>query len=554
LVSPPTARAFNPVKPICTVAGLFNGVAQKACSVVSQVAGGAASTATTALTVAAVVTWAVGGAKFLLHETSNVLAKTTAPQLTSTWFSSTYWRVAGIAAVLTLPFLFAAAIQALLRSDVSLLIRAALGYLPMALLAVAIAAPLTMLLLAASDQLSAIVSSAAGNQSAHFLDRAAGLLGVTSVFDPSTSFVGFLVALFTAAGAVVLWMELLVREAAVYVIVLMLPLAFAAFVWPARRIWAIRSIELLIALILSKFAIVAVLSLGGAALSESAGRSVTGLLAGAVLMALAAFAPWAMLRVVPLTEIASGAAASLRGGASTAFQGLQRADAWTSEADQWASRTAQMRHTAQTGNGAVDGAATADGAVSADFAVTNDDPVIADDLATVSGAGVTDGATAAKEGLVANVGSGGLVANAGGEGGDGNSTDAPSSVDPPAGSAPGKAALHETGGAGAIHEAGGTGAVHEAGGAGAVHEAGGAGAVHDVASPGDAGSGEGTGHVTTVDPPSWRATRRVEELDLEDMPPLDHRRPISEVDPRGEDAETAEVVDPTPPPQPEAEA
>ena len=351
LVSAPSAKAFNPIKPICTVAGLVNGVAQKACSVVSQVAGTAASTATTALTVAAVVAWAVGGARFLLHETSHVLAKTTAPQLTSAWFSSTYWQVAGIAAVLTLPFLFAAAIQALLRSDLSLLIRSALGYLPLALLAVAIAAPLTMLLLAASDQLSAIVSSAAGNQSAHFLDRSAGLMGSISVF-ASSSFIGFLVALLTAAGAIVLWMELLVREAAVYVVVLMLPLAFAAFVWPARRIWAVRSIELLIALILSKFAIVAVLSLGGAALAQSANRSVTGLLAGGVLMALAAFAPWAMLRVVPVTEIASGAAASLHGGASAAWLGLQRSDAWTAEGDHWASKTAQMRRTAESSNGA----------------------------------------------------------------------------------------------------------------------------------------------------------------------------------------------------------
>ena len=63
------------------------------------------------------------------------------------------------------------------------------------------------------------------------------------------------------------------REAAVYVIVLMLPLAFAAMVWPARRIWAIRAIELLVALILSKFAIVAVLSLGGAALFAAERRA-----------------------------------------------------------------------------------------------------------------------------------------------------------------------------------------------------------------------------------------------------------------------------------------
>ena len=98
------------------------------------------------------------------------------------------------------------------------------------------------------------------------------------------------------------------REAAVYVIVLMLPLAFAAMVWPARRIWAIRAVELLVALILSKFAIVAVLSLGSAALSAGAGARADVALAGVVLLFMGAFAPWALLRLLPLAEIASSAA------------------------------------------------------------------------------------------------------------------------------------------------------------------------------------------------------------------------------------------------------
>ena len=80
--------------------------------------------------------------------------------------------MSAIAAVLTLPFLFAAAVQALIRSDLGLLVRAAFGYLPLAMLAVAIAAPVTMLLLAASDELCGFISSAAGNASAHFLAKA----------------------------------------------------------------------------------------------------------------------------------------------------------------------------------------------------------------------------------------------------------------------------------------------------------------------------------------------------------------------------------------------
>ena len=93
-----------------------------------------------------------------------------------------------------------------------------------------------------------------------------------------------------------------------YVVVLMLPLAFAALVWPARRVWAIRAVELLVALILSKFAIVAVLSLGGAALGHTAFPSAAEMLGGATLVMLAAFAPWALLRLLPLHELTSGSA------------------------------------------------------------------------------------------------------------------------------------------------------------------------------------------------------------------------------------------------------
>ena len=367
------AAAFNPVKPLCGAAGLLSGLAGKACSVVQNSdrllsagknlangrvgsavksfagGGGGGSSVSTAIGLAAIGAWVLGGAKFALHETATILSKTTTPQLRSTWFSGVYWRMAGIAALLTLPFLFAAAVQALMRSDLALLLRATFGYLPLALLAVSVAAPLTMLLLAASDQLSAAVSSAAGHASTRFLNIAGGIAGALTVLSRSP-FVAFFLGLLMVAGAVALWFELLLREAAVYVIVLMLPLAFAALVWPARRIWAISALELLVALILSKFAIVAVLSLGGAALG-TIGHSVTGVVAGFVLVMMGVFAPWALLRLLPLAELASGAAASLRGdlqavpGRLVPLRGrAEQADGVAASADEWATATtARMR-------------------------------------------------------------------------------------------------------------------------------------------------------------------------------------------------------------------
>ena len=333
------AAAFNPLGAVCAAASLANGILGKACTAVQnagrlataakKVLGGhigsavktalgtagkaAGSHAAVALSLAAIGAWVLGGAKLALREASKVISETTTPQLRSSWFSATYWRVAGIAALLTLPFLFAAVVQALVRSDLALLLRTVLGYLPLALLMVSIAAPVTTLLLSGSDELSHLVSSAAGEPGASALGLGGALGGLAAL--GGSPFLLFFLGLLTVAGAMTLWLELLIREAAVYVVVLMLPLAFAALVWPARRAWAIRAVELLVALILSKFAMVAVLSLGGAAMDQAFGHSLTAPLVGLVLVMMGAFAPWVLLRLVPLADMASAAAGSLRGEA-----------------------------------------------------------------------------------------------------------------------------------------------------------------------------------------------------------------------------------------------
>jgi hypothetical protein len=357
---------LNIPKAACGVAGIVNKAIGIACGVASHggaliksgkqlltghvggavstlLGGGAgtvAATASTALGLAAIVTWVVGGAGAVIHEATAALGATTTPQLESTWFSVTYWKMAAIAALLTLPFLFAATVQAALRSDVALLARAAFGYLPLAMLSIAIAAPVTTLLLAISDELCGVISSAASDAGPHLLERIQLAVGGIALA-ATKPFLAFLIAFLMIGAAFALWIELLLREAAVYVVVLMLPLAFAAITWPARRIWAIRAVELLIALILSKFAIIAVLSLGGAAISGSIGHaSVTGLMAGTVLIMLATMSPWALLRLVPLAEIAAGTAGALRGEARSATDSANHALGYAESGTDWVSATA----------------------------------------------------------------------------------------------------------------------------------------------------------------------------------------------------------------------
>ncbi len=358
--APPPAAALNPVKPICSVAGWVSGIVGKACGVLQKgsrivkagqnllsghpgqaaktLVSGGVSKVGVAAGLTAVGVWVLVGAKTAISQTAKLIDYTTSPQLRTTWFSSTYWRMAGIAAVLTLPFLFAAAVQAVIRSDLALLARAALGYLPLAVLAISVAAPLTMLLLAASDQMSAIVSSAAGGNAARALDEIGGGIGLLSTYDGSP-FLAFLLGLLLVGGALALWLELLVREAAVYVVVLMLPLAFAALVWPARRVWAMRAVELLVALILAKFAIVAVLTLAAAGLGHRLLNGPSAMLSGLALVTLAAFAPWAILRLLPMAEVASSTAGSLRREA----RGLRSSGATAEGRADWAAEQTEAR-------------------------------------------------------------------------------------------------------------------------------------------------------------------------------------------------------------------
>jgi hypothetical protein len=297
----------------------LRGIVSKVGSVLASPITGAAG-AVAGLGLSAIVSWVLGGAGSALHETATIIGKTTTPQLGNAWFSTTYGHMWGIATLLTLPFLCAAAVQALLHSDLALLVRVALGYLPLAMLAIGIAMPLTTNLLAASDAISNIIERAAGGAGAAFLAKTATAVGGLSAIDGSP-FVAFLVGFLVAAGALVLWVELLLREVAVYVIVLSLPLVFAAFVWPARRVLAIRAVEMLVALILAKIAIVSVLALGAGALEHgTSSSSIASLLAGVALVTLGVFAPWALVKLMPFGELAASSAGPLRGQLDTAKQ------------------------------------------------------------------------------------------------------------------------------------------------------------------------------------------------------------------------------------------
>jgi hypothetical protein len=274
----------------------------------NAVGGLARDSANTALD--AVGGWVSAGAASLLGALATEIDRSTNPGDAQPWLDGHFNLMRGIAALLAFPLLFAAAMTAIVRRDGGVLVRAAFVHLPLALIGTGAAMAIVGLALAGTDALCAAVTA-----DTH-LDAASLLRGLTEGLTHGgpgvTGFGLVLVSLLIAFGGFFLTIELVVRAAAIWVAMLFLPLGLIGLVWPGTARWGRRLGELLAVLILSKFVIVAIVSMAvGATASGVNAPNGPSLLGGAALLLLAAAAPFTLLRMVPLVE--AGVVAHLDG-------------------------------------------------------------------------------------------------------------------------------------------------------------------------------------------------------------------------------------------------
>ena len=263
-------------------------------------------------------------AAWVLERLGGLLAATTGPHVGAAWYRQRYHLVLALAATLTVPMLLLGVIQNILRGDGIRGLLSILGHLGVAGIFSGVAPAIVLLLLALTDWMSLAV----GGDPAEFnaamqqvATRVGGIFGGAGVVTGNPAVPVFLLlvtALLVLSGAVVVWLELILRIAAIDVAVLFLPLGFGAMVWPELRRWGKRLIEVIAALVFSKFFIVAIISLalqglaGGEVGSEFAaqpgqGQSGLGgevglLVVSAAMLLLAALTPVAMLKFVPVIE------------------------------------------------------------------------------------------------------------------------------------------------------------------------------------------------------------------------------------------------------------
>ena len=299
--------------------------------------------------------WVASGAVWLLGQVGQAMSATTTVDLDVGMVrrpTSRSWRRYGRRS--SSPWCCCATIQALYRQSAAMLVRTFLVQLPLALLLTGVAVELVQMALAVTDALSAqvLAERRAWTPPTSWPPCRASWSGPgppTPASPPSWSSSA---ASWSALAALGLWLELVVRAAAVSVAVLFLPLALAALVWPAVSHWCRRLADTLVALILSKLVIAAVLSLAVGALAGGLGVGATRRRRRAVsppsspaspCWSSPPLSPFTLLRLIPAVEagaishlestrhrLASAAKAPLQAGmdvASTSAAGRRGASA-----------------------------------------------------------------------------------------------------------------------------------------------------------------------------------------------------------------------------------
>jgi hypothetical protein len=211
--------------------------------------------------------------------------------------------------------------QAVVRQDLGM-IGGAVARVPVAFLLAGMAVTLTAWGLQATDELTAAVTGTIGQDTSAFLTNVGHM--VVAGGDTSLVFIA-IGSILTLLAGIAVYVELLLRTVVVDVALLFLPLGLAAIICPATRRWAIRLAEVIVAAVVSKFLIASVLSLAVAAMSGQKGSTFPAVILGAVLLGMAAYAPYRFLKLMPLMEASAIQAVRGRGGAAVMERGYHNA-------------------------------------------------------------------------------------------------------------------------------------------------------------------------------------------------------------------------------------
>ncbi len=231
---------------------------------------------------------------------------------TAAWFGEQYEAMARVAFVLLVPIVIAAVIGLIMRGDLFQLIRTVIIGTAVAIFGTFAALSVIGMCINVNNEMTeALISGPRGAEASisRYLDAmnatSGNSLGEVALNDGrkvGLSLGGIIVYLITIVGCLFLWVEMIFRQLMIYLGVLFLPFAFAAYIWGPLRIWLYMLAEICVTMVFAKFIIAAVVTFGFQAITVGAVGDAVGdtnvattagfglMLAGALVIFAACFA------------------------------------------------------------------------------------------------------------------------------------------------------------------------------------------------------------------------------------------------------------------------
>jgi hypothetical protein len=282
--------------------GLLSGEAKRICesdSGDSPNPGTAPSVSDTLDPLASLAKGCAKAASWTIDKLSDAVQNTATVDFTNPTFLQQYAVVFAASTILTLLlWLLAVAKRAVRGVPLSTAIGEAIGFLWLTVLASAFTPLILYTVVSATDGIAEVLAKTTGNQTDTFFGNFSGALNKGTDIGGGPIML-IVVSLVSILAAGVLWLELVIRAALLYVGALLGTVVYAGLVdknlWGHVRRWA----GIMIAVILVKPVIVIVLGLAGALSAEDGPDAFSAVVSGLAIILLAIFASAMIYRFVP---------------------------------------------------------------------------------------------------------------------------------------------------------------------------------------------------------------------------------------------------------------
>ncbi|GAB3589343.1 hypothetical protein GCM10027446_01430 [Angustibacter peucedani] len=279
--------------PVCAAPDLVHGA-------VGQLAGGAVSSALRETAEAM-----IGAAKEVAGAVAAFLTTPGDLQLTQSWFQSSLGNIlAACASYAALLFILGIGSAVLKSSAVEL--GRVVAHTVMAFAGSTVAVVVVQMFVLFTDATTAQLSAGTRTDITSLFSRLMEPLGPMPSASPGQAVLATLLGALIGLGMLAVYVELFVRSVMIHVVVFFVPLMLVGTIWAPTRGWAKRGAEFLGILVLSKFVLFAVIALGWSAIdsfrADELATSWSSVLTGVVLVAVAAWMPWLLFKMLPFME------------------------------------------------------------------------------------------------------------------------------------------------------------------------------------------------------------------------------------------------------------